>query len=100
MKIRYTDEGKARLRFVAEWWRENRDKNPYLFEDELEKALELLEDTPEIGERYQKVAGVQWYRLLLKKSRQHVYYCIDRENDVIEIASVWGVQQQHGPLLY
>ncbi len=99
MKIRFTDEGKARVRYVRAWWRLNRDKAPDLFEQELERVLVLLATSPEMGERYKKVGGLQWYRVLLEKTRQHAYYWIDREHDVIEIASVWGARRGSGPPL-
>jgi hypothetical protein len=38
-RFRFTDEGRARARFVDDWWRANRPDAPDLFVDELEAAI-------------------------------------------------------------
>jgi hypothetical protein len=38
---------------IDAWWRENRDKAPDLFEEELALAFRLLASSPGAGKRYQ-----------------------------------------------
>lgn len=35
----------------------------------------------------------------MKKTRCHVYYFHDREQDLIEIHSVWGARRRRGPAI-
>ena len=90
----------AQLRFEAEdaWWREHRDAAE-LFVDEFTQTLELLTSTPEIGQSYRVARGKLIRRVLMQKTRCHVYYFHDAEHDLVEIHSVWGARRQRGPRL-
>ena len=45
------------IREIDDWWRENRDKSPDLFAEELALAFRMLEAAPGIGRRYPHPAG-------------------------------------------
>jgi plasmid stabilization system protein ParE len=75
------------------WWRENRDKAPDLFEEELELAFALLADSPGIGKRYPGHREIR--RLLLRLTRNHVYYV--EEDDRVVVLAVWGAVRGAGP---
>jgi hypothetical protein len=40
------------IREIDDWWRDNRDRSPNLFAEELAFAFRLLESAPGIGRRY------------------------------------------------
>jgi plasmid stabilization system protein ParE len=90
----------ARRRFEAEddWWREHRDAEE-LFADEFEQVLELLRSMPGAGRRYRLTRGKLIQRVLMKKTRCHVYYFHDHDKDLIEIHSIWGGRRERGPRL-
>lgn len=90
----------AQRRFEAEdeWWRENRDAKE-LFTDEFEQTLERLTANPEVGQSYRATRGKLIQRVLMKKTRCHVYYFHDRENDVVEVHTIWGARKERGPTL-
>jgi len=73
--------GRARLAIVciADWWAANRPKAPHLFDEELQKTLELLAAAPTVGEAWpsKRVPGVR--RWLLRRTRYHAYYTVDEE---------------------
>jgi plasmid stabilization system protein ParE len=75
------------------WWRENRDKAPDLFEEELDLALALIAESPGIGKRYPSHRGVR--RVLLRSTRNHVYYV--EEEDRVLVLAVWGAVRASGP---
>ena len=54
---------------------------------------------PETGRRYRRARGKPIQRVLMKKTRCHVYYFHDRERDLVEVHSVWGARKKHGPRL-
>ena len=60
------------------------------------EARALLAATLEVGSPYIERRGVLVRRLLLPRSRQHVYYEVTRENDAVVILAVWGAPRQVG----
>jgi len=89
----------AQRRFEAEdaWWRENRDAKD-LFIDEFEQTLEFLAASPELGKAYRVSRGKLIQRVLMKKTRCHVYFH-DRERDLVEVHTIWGAHRERGPRL-
>ena len=79
---------------IDAWWRWNREKAPDLFEQELSLALRTLSVAPGVGRRYPHPAA-DVRRLLLRSTRNHVYYI--EQNDRIVIVAVWGAVRGSGP---
>lgn len=81
------------------WWRRNRDAAPDLFVTELDRALRRLANDPQAGRKYERhrVAGIR--RLLLRRSRYHVYYQHDDAADQVHVLAVWGAERGRGPVL-
>jgi plasmid stabilization system protein ParE len=98
VKIVLLDEAQRRFEAEDAWWRENRDAKE-LFVQEFAQALEGASSMPDIGKPYRRARGKLIQRVLMKKVRCHVYYFHDRENDLIEIHSVWGARKRRGPKL-
>lgn len=96
MKIVLLAEAQRRFEAEDEWWRENRDVKE-LLTDEFEQTLERLIANPEVGQTYRHARGKMIQRVLMKKTRCHVYYFHDRENDVVEIHTIWGARKERGP---
>ena len=90
----------AQRRFEAEdeWWREHRDAKE-LFVDELDQTLDMLRSTPEVGQIYRQARNKLIQRVLMKKTRCHVYYFHDPEHALVEIHSIWGAARERGPTL-
>jgi len=84
---------------VSAWWREHRPAAPQLFALELADALELLAATPTLGIYYAKRRGRAIRRLLLPRSRYHIYFTYDETADVIEVCAVWQATRGRGPSL-
>jgi plasmid stabilization system protein ParE len=62
------------IKEASAWWIENRPAAPDVFKDELEQALDLIAAHPFVGLRAANVmlAGVR--RILLGRTRYHLYY--------------------------
>ena len=54
---------------------------------------------PEAGQHYRRVRGKLIRRVLMRKTRCHVYTWYDGERAVIEIHSIWGARRERGPRL-
>ena len=49
MKLQILPRAQAQVRSKRAWWVENRPDAPKLFDEELERAIELLRETPGAG---------------------------------------------------
>ncbi len=84
---------------ITGWWRENRPKNPTLFEDELEKATQQLAAFSNAGLPYRESVGGTIRRLLLRNSRYYVYCRVFDEHSIVQIMAVWHASRGRGPRL-
>ena len=98
MKIVLLDEAQERFEAEDRWWREHRDATE-LFLTEFEDTLRQIAAAPGIGQLYRRSGSRLIQRVLMKKTRCHVYYLHDVERDVIEIHSIWGARRKRGPAL-
>lgn len=96
-RVLTTPEVDAQIREIDTWWRRNRTAAPDLFLDELAASFEIIGLAPLIGRTYRQspVLGVR--RILLKGTRNHVYY-LPRGDDVLVLA-IWHAQRGVGPPL-
>ena len=98
MRIRFTPEALRSIREKRAWWEANRDKAPQLFVDELAAVVEKLR-SGEDAERHQFAAagGRVIWRLLMPKTRHHVYY--RRSASEVEVLIVWNAVGRGEPEL-
>lgn len=75
------------------WWAEHRDSSALLAR-EFEHALALLVATPELGQRARTSRFGRLHRMLLPKSRYHVYYRIHETEVRIEIVLFRNAQRR------
>lgn len=93
------DEAEQQLRAIDTWWREHRLLAPDMVVGELERCLTVLAAAPDAGPRFMRstVPGVR--RILMKRTRHHVYYLHDEANAIVYIIAIWGTPKQGDPLL-
>lgn len=70
-------EAIAEVAKIATWWNENRPAAPRLFQKELDRAVVLLGDRPEIGFRVRSRLATNLRVLTLRRSRYLVFYRVD-----------------------
>jgi plasmid stabilization system protein ParE len=82
---------------ISAWWRANRSSSPTLFVQELRGAINILEQSPDVGRRYQfrEIGGLR--RLLLPRTRYHIYYVHDETVGRVLILAVWSAVRGLGP---
>jgi hypothetical protein len=72
---------------------EHREASPSLVMDEFDRCVSLLESSPDAG----RVPGVR--RLVMRRTKHHVYYLHDEPNAVVYIVAVWGAPKTGVPVL-
>lgn len=98
-RLEVAPRAEAQIRRVAAWWREHRLAAPSLFSNELADALELLATNPAWGAPYAERGGVHVRRVLLRRSRYHVYFSYDGARDLVSVRAVWHCSRGSGPPL-
>ena len=98
MRLRLTPRALADAKRNETWWRRYRSKAEDLFEQELDGALERIVTMPNVGCVYeQEGRDVEVRRLLMPKTRNHVYYAVTATE--IVVLTVWGAPKGRGPKL-
>jgi plasmid stabilization system protein ParE len=97
LDVRTSPEADDQVRVIDGWWRRHRTAAPTLFLDELEAAFALIGHAPNVGHSYRRspIAGTR--RVLLHRTRYHVYY-VPRE-DIVLVLAVWHAKRGSGPPL-
>jgi len=89
IEIVITAAAEAQADAADAWWRTNRPDATGLFWQEFTEALALLGDAPAVGERYPR-GGPAVRRLLLARTRYHVYYV--HESERLAVVAVWSAR--------
>ena len=97
MKLRLTLRALREAKRRKSWWLQNRPLAPQRFEQELDEVLDRILGTPTLGVEYPSKLDMPVRRVLMKKTKTHVYFSV--EDDVVYILSVWGAQRGRGPKL-
>lgn len=79
-------------------WRESAD-DPGIFARELLEAVERLETTFGVGAPFSTPRHPSLKRLLLPKSRCHVYFETDDAKQTIQILHIWDARRERAPKL-
>jgi len=99
MKVVFTPEAEQQADEMDTWWRAHRPKAPGLFARELAAVRESIAGTPTLGVRYRTRSGKVAQRILMPKTRTHVYFEVDEEQDMVVVLAVWGAPRRRGPRL-
>jgi hypothetical protein len=95
VKVELSDEAKRQARKENAWWRKNRD-NKRLFTEELLAARKKLNSGPK-HEVYAYFNGEPVRRLMMEKTRCHVYYVILERENLVRIVAIWGAARGDDP---
>ncbi len=98
MKLKVFIEARLQFRKENAWWREHRDAKT-LFAQEFLTTIRDIQKMPEVGPIYLQRRGRTIRKWLMPKTRCHVYYRFDQDQDLLSIYSVWGACRGRGPKL-
>jgi hypothetical protein len=98
VKLRIFEQARVQFHIENAWWRENRDAKT-LFAQEFLTALRDIRHMPAAGPVFAQKRGRTIRKWLMPKTRCHVYYRFDPEQELIAVYSVWGARRSRGPSL-
>ena len=84
---------------IVEWWSVNRPQAPDLFVDEFAAALVRLSANPGAGVPYRIGPRPDVRRLLLPRTRYHVYYATAEAVRRVAVLAVWHSRRGGKPVL-
>ena len=99
MKLFFSPQAESQAMEMDSWWREHRPGARELFARELAEARELIVSTPTAGTRYTTRSGRPFRRVLMPKTRNHVYFEVDEARELIIVHAIWGAPRGRGPVL-
>jgi plasmid stabilization system protein ParE len=82
---------------ASAWWKANRSKAPTAFDEEMERAFNLLAHQPNIGLR---IAGTRFTgvrRIHLNRIHYYLYY--RSTGEAVEILALWHTSRGSEPAL-
>lgn len=79
------------------WWRAHRPDAKALFAEELRDVQRRLSEKPDLGLVFVHRGGVAVRRLLMERTRNHVYYEVHESERVVMIVALWGAVKGSGP---
>jgi hypothetical protein len=99
MKLVFTPEAESQATAMDTWWREHRPGARGLFARELAEARDLITGTPTGGAMYTTASGKRFRRVLMPKTKNHVYFEVDETRGLIIVHAIWGAPRGRGPEL-
>lgn len=98
MRVRFTPRARLSVREKRVWWEQHREKAPRLFVEELATVVGKLRDgTDAERQQYAARGGRIVWRLLMPKTRNHVYYRVDDAAGEVEVLIVWNATAGQAP---
>ena len=98
MKVEISKRARRNAERIDAWWRKHRDAKD-LFAKEFQEAIQLLETEADPGTPRPTARRTGLRRILLKKTRRHIYFEIRDREQVVRILSVWGATRERDPEL-
>ena len=77
----------------------NRPDVADLFAREFDTARGMILESPDLGAPYVTRHGVVIRRVLMPKTKNHVYFEVRTDEDIVMILAVWGAPRGRGPKL-
>jgi len=99
VRFRVSKRARRSIERINAWWFENRRAAPMLFLDELASAEVLLRSNPEAGTVYATHGSGVVRRIVLPKTRHHLYYRYVAERSELVVLVIWGAPRERGPKL-
>ena len=91
MKVRFTPEARQAVREKRAWWEQHREKAPRLFVEELATFVaKLREGADQERQQYGARGGRIIWRILMPRTRNHLYYRLNEAEHEVEVLLVWN----------
>ncbi len=97
--VALTSQARAHFATIQRWWGANRPAASELFAGELRAAVSRVAFAPNSVAVYRSMNGREIRRLLLPRSRYHVYFEVNEGARQVFILAIWHVSRGGKPAL-
>ena len=94
-----TASAECQLVAINRWWEDRRPAAPDLFRQELSRAFARLATVPATGAVFESAAVPGSRRILLPRSRYHLYYTMHADRGEVLVRAVWHASRGQRPKL-
>ena len=95
--VAYASAVASQMDRALRWWSAHRDKSPGLLSREIGQVLDLIAVRPQLGQRASTRRFGALHRLLLPRSKFHLYYRIVEDEMRVELLLFRHAVQQPPP---
>ena len=99
MNFRISKRARRQVEKIQAWWLEHRPSAHGLFLEELAAAEKQLRAVPELGSIYSEHPTGVVRRVLLPRTRHHLYYRYQPRCDELTVLAIWGTPKGRAPKL-
>jgi plasmid stabilization system protein ParE len=97
LPIKLLRRAKRQIAAASAWWKVNRTKAPEAFDEEIEKAFDLLAFQPNAGIRIVGGRFAEVRRIHLNRVHYYLYYRPTEK--AVEILALWHTSRGSDPIL-
>jgi plasmid stabilization system protein ParE len=99
VKLRIGKRAQQQAGRIDAWWTENRPSAQALFLDELEATFRHICENAQAGIRWPTARRPNLRRILMPRTKNHVYFVIDVPTQTVSVHAIWGAPKQRAPKL-
>jgi plasmid stabilization system protein ParE len=93
----FSPQARAQLEAIQAWWHQHRQSSADLLVQELTAVLRHLQRSPYLGKIYEPRGAQPVRRILLNRTRYHLYYRPDDTARKIYIDAIWYAGRGQAP---
>jgi len=98
VKVELSKRAQRSLARIDARWRGDADF-PETFRDELDASIEHLESVSAPGTRWATPKQPELRRMLLEKTKVHVYFVLNASEQRVEVLQIWDGRRERPPQL-
>ena len=98
-RVEFSPSAARQAERIRDWWAEHRPKSSGLFQREIAVAVRQLTRPPHTAPAYPAADVPSMRRLLLPRTRYHLYFVIDESARLVRIHAVWHASREKAPPL-
>lgn len=94
-RIKLEPRAADEIEAARNWWLDNRSAAPGAFDEELERAFDMITSLPHAGQPIEDPEQPEQRRIFLPRVRYHLYYRVS--GNTVEVRALWHASRGGGP---
>jgi plasmid stabilization system protein ParE len=99
VQLKLARRAQIQVERMEAWWAAHRPAAPDLFAREFRDALQYILTTPGAGTPWPTPRRLDLKRVLMPRTKNHIYFRVEESGKVVHVLSVWGAPRGATPKL-